>query len=594
MLDTKTWVFNDLDNNLWYFTLDDKNNMSYKIIYSENKWSKENIIDKNVLEFNIFIHNNNIHIAYIKENEVKYCVWEKNQWLGKTLYNCNHKKASEVKIIIIEDNFHVLFILNETNNPTKGTLTHCNFNSEGIYINPLFPMEIFTEVNNHYNLELLNKHDICLFFFESKNKELEVHSCMYNKNIWRNPRKLYSLKGSDIEIFTMNYKNSIHILNLSKEENTYLLEDVCIYSENNIDYHKIHQTNFEVSCPMLMIKEEILWLVWIENNYINYSLFNDKWNSKFQIAPKNLNELILYNSNYINHNNKKITCPKLLGNPYPNIEFILPNKYESNPNPIENILDDNTNNVKTLENQILKLKKSNKTLDKEIVHLKFKLNSKEKQCIELKERLNNSIAKTMASEDKFKNFKKAYMEFPEQMKDLRNQVKESSENLKITEEKNSKLEEKMKNTTDKYTVLQENTKKYENTLSNLNKELSIFKDENKKLLINTNNLTKENSNLKSKLENTLLEKKELTFQLKSLSKDKSVLESKLQNLMENTKILEEKVNSELEDASNKISMINAQKKELILKLNNIDEENIKLKKDLELEINKPILSKIFK
>ena len=107
-------LFYDGEDHIWKFYVNDNRELMYSIMYDEDKWTKENKIDNEVIDFIVnFDMDNKIYIVYsVKIRELKYCVWEVNNWLGKTIYTFEneHYEMSELNIITIHKSINIFFI----------------------------------------------------------------------------------------------------------------------------------------------------------------------------------------------------------------------------------------------------------------------------------------------------------------------------------------------------------------------------------------------------------------------------------------------------------------------------------------------------
>ncbi|MCG4581201.1 hypothetical protein [Clostridium cochlearium] len=167
------WIWNDKEDNLWKFRVNKNGDFIYQIMYTDEKWTNENKIDEKVLEFNIKIDKEeNIHVIYVQEEELKYCIYNKEKWLGKTIYKFDYKqvKISELDLVILGDYINVFFILINKTTPLKGELIHYAWNEYEGRENNIFNINLMKDAHNHYSIEITEKNEIYLFFIITNKK----------------------------------------------------------------------------------------------------------------------------------------------------------------------------------------------------------------------------------------------------------------------------------------------------------------------------------------------------------------------------------------------------------------------------------------
>ncbi|NRU00376.1 hypothetical protein DFR89_005625 [Clostridium beijerinckii] len=78
-------IYVDYTDNIWKFFRNDNRELCYKIMYEEGKWTKENLINNEVLGFAVYVEGDErIHIVYSNiKGELKYCTMKDKHWVGK-------------------------------------------------------------------------------------------------------------------------------------------------------------------------------------------------------------------------------------------------------------------------------------------------------------------------------------------------------------------------------------------------------------------------------------------------------------------------------------------------------------------------------
>lgn len=568
MEDTNTWIFYDKENNLWKFILKENGDLTYNIMYSEDRWTNESKIATGVLEFNIAIDKDeNIHIIYSKKGKLKYCIWNKDQWLGKVLYDfeASENEIRELTLVMVENHINAFFILENINSPSRGSLMHYIWREDNAIINNIHNIMLIPSVDNHYYVEIVKGNNISIFFINNKESEIEVKNFVYKKPNWTSPKKLYDIKGSKINFSTIFSKDKIHILNLSKEKDMYSLETVYIDFNGEMKYDKLFEGKTEITDPILIEKNNILWAMWREQKNIICSSFENEWNASFRLDTEEGKEILLYNCIF-GYDDEKIKGTKILGtNSYP-IKFFLPESSlknvdeedsEKNNNSVLNI-----NEEKDFINEdTSNLSEQNKELENIVANLNLQLKQKENIIGQLEEQLSNIIYKNKRIQEKYNIFKQVHEESQDGLKERKKQLDDLQEKLEetIKENKNLNLEiEKLKKEKEK---LQEFLNKINLHKEHINNELEVMNNKRKELEENLEQVTIENETMRKGYQDVVREKEELQDTLETVDKQ--------------------------------LSMITEEKEKISLMLRQVNKEKNKLQRDLEAEINKSIISKIW-
>ncbi|WP_461612787.1 hypothetical protein [Clostridium sp. Marseille-QA1073] len=568
MENTNTWIFYDKENNLWKFILKENGHLAYNIMYSEDRWTNESKIDTEVLEFNITIDKDqNIHIIYSKKGKLKYCIWNKDQWLGKVLYGfeASENEIRELTLIMVENRINAFFILKNINNPSRGSLMHYIWREENAIINSIHNIMLIPNADNHYHVEIVRGNNISIFFINNKEPEIEVKNFVYKKPNWSFPKKLYDIKGSKINFSTIFSKNKIHILNLSKEKDMYSLETVYIDFNGEMKYDKLFEGKTEITDPILIEKNNILWAMWREQKDIICSSFENEWNAPFRLDTEEGKEILLYNCIF-GYDNEKIKGNKILGTDSYPIKFFLPESSLRNVEEEESEKDNNSvlniNEEKDFINEdISNLSELNEELESIVVNLKLQLKQKENIIGQLEEQLSNIIYKNKKIQEKCNIFKQVHEESQDGLKERKKQLDDLQEKLEetIKENENLNLEiEKLKKEKEK---LQETLNKTNLDKEHINNELEVMNNKRKELKQNLEQITIENETMRKDYQNITKEKEELQNTLETLDKQ--------------------------------LDMVTKEKEEISLMLRQINKEKNKLQRDLEAEMNKSIISKIW-
>ena len=611
MKDVNSSFFSDNENNLWNIKLDDNGNMIYSSMYSEHKWTREAKIDTNVLDFSVAIDERQyIHIVYKKKGEIKYCVWNRDQWLGKLLYEFGDHKVEELNLKISETSVNVFFLLSERNEPDLGKIIHCSFDSrngdkeEESNFNIVAVIPVENTFGHCYQVESFNENEFYMCIKNYKDQKTDIMFCKYTNKEWSEPKKLYSLKGMEVKICSGMFENQIHILNLYKENNKYILEDIYFQSDRKLNYVTIYESNEKIDNILIIIKDSVFYSMWNEQETIVTSYFNEIWSIPVTIEKKYNEDLSLYKSIWLNWNNSKIKCNYVIGYMGEEVEFILPN-YNKNidlqkHNLKKHVKSELINNKGSEDNEL------RDSLCKTINLLKIEAQKKEDLCDELKGKLNNMVTKYKRLEVKLNNFKKTYHELQGEVlgiadrlekskSDKENVVKELQKSIddKNTEllDLNNKYKEVQDDLDKKNTELLDLNNKYkeiQNDLDKKNNELNTLKKDKNTILLKLNKSEEEKKQIQLSLNNAINEKKESNIQLVKLNEEKEDVIKYLDIILKDR----DEVRNALENTNKEMHIMNKQKDKLSAILEKANKENNNLKKELSMEINRSILSKI--
>ncbi|SFA96684.1 hypothetical protein [Clostridium frigidicarnis] len=590
MKDVNSSFFSDNENNLWNIKLDDNGNMIYSSMYSENKWTREAKIDTDVLDFSVAIDERQyIHIVYKKKGEIKYCLWNRDQWLGKLLYEFGDHKVEELNLKISEKSVNLFFLLIECNEPDLGKIVHCSFdsskdgNEEESNFNIVAAIPVEDTFGHCYEVENFNVNEFYMCIKNCKNQETDIMFCKYTNKEWSEPKKLYSLNGMEVKICSGMFENQIHILNLYKENSKYILEDIYFQLDRKLNYVTIYETNEEIDNILILIKDSVFCSMWNEKETIVTSYFNEIWSVPITTEKKYNEDLFLYKSIWLNWNNSKIKCNYIIGYSGKEVEFILPN-YNKNIDLQKHNL---KKYVKTelINNKGIEDNELRDSLCKTINLLKVEAQKKEDLCDELKGKLNNMVTRYKRLEGKLNNFKKTYHE-------LQGEVLEIADRLEKTKaDKENVVKELQKYIDDKNTELLDLNNKYkevQNDLDKKNNELNTLKKDKNTILLKFNKSEEEKKQIQLSLNNAINEKKESNIQLVKLNEEKEDVIKYLDIILKDR----DEVRNVLENTNKEMHMMNKQKDKLSAILEKANKENNSLKKELSMEINRSILSKI--
>ncbi|MCB2292209.1 hypothetical protein LGK95_01485 [Clostridium algoriphilum] len=383
-------LFYDGEDHIWRFYVNDNSELMYSIMYDEDKWTKENKIDNEVLDFTVdFDSDNKIYIIYsVKTSNLKYCVWEENKWFGKTIYSFGNEeyKMTELNVITIGKLMHIFFIGKNNTNETQCSLMHFCLNKEGNSFNTIDTMPFIKEAFCHYQLQYLENDNLSLIFIKSEENEVVINYTEYKNNKWSIPKRLYGIIGNSINVCTLVHLDKINIMNLSKEGSLYFIEHVVIELDGKMKNHKIHESSNKPTNFLLVEISGVLWAIWAEGKNVFTSSYKQQWSVPNKHHTELNNEISTYKYLSLSDKNNNIKCKYVLGTNPPEINLLLPNYknddyrgYLPETNRVEPKAEldyDIEINKIDIQAELLILQKTNRNLEKELIDLQMKYQQK--------------------------------------------------------------------------------------------------------------------------------------------------------------------------------------------------------------------------
>lgn len=359
------------------FYLNNNSELSYKIMYEDDKWTKELKIDRNVLDFAINIdEKNQIFIIYsTKNSSLKYCIYGSNKWMGKILYQFENEKyqISDIAAHIIDKKMHIFFTVQNIEENGKLFLMYFCLNSKKILSSMIYDLLPIEGMKSYYQTEIQEDGTLSLIYaaYEENKVRIKYTACESSK--WIKPQILYGITGTDINFSTIMHDNKIYILNFSKEDSVYSIESAIIEDGKNTKNDIIYKTSDKPDSCILLEKENLLYAILLFSNKILVSLYkNDNWNkiSEYNIENKNAECLyrFLYSQNKYNIKAKYIICT-----PFPEIKVF---SFKSEDSDCKT--SDTENGTLNIKKEYEMLKRSNKILREKILSLQLELEKKQR------------------------------------------------------------------------------------------------------------------------------------------------------------------------------------------------------------------------
>lgn len=546
MISVYPWIYVDDNNNVWKFWISDSRELYYNIMYGDDKWTKKNLIDIDVLSFSVCIDNDGyIHIVYSTlRGELKYCTMRNKQWVGKSLYSLESHdvEINHISIVIIKEEMHVIFMIISNDGSDHGVVMHCKWNGKSASINTVQDIILASNCGKYYTLQR-NNNSLTLFFINDEGDEVALKCCSFKNTRWTDVKRLYGIQGDNIYFDVLSDEQEIHVLNKSKEDSTYLLDHVSIDISGNIKDFRVLESHVEPLEALLINESNNLYSCWLEQSSIFYSSFDGvKWSSSMKVDNVNVESLQRYYCYMIYDEDKSFKFKSIYGTIDPELNLFIPNELIKELNdPLYSQINNNgesslneISEIQSIRTELSHMKVENKSLEKKIASLNMQLQKKQR----LLEDYEDTIAKILENKRKIE------------------------ENCNI------------------YLEVQQNNQK---ELERLKKELVDSNEENTRIKFNLEESKGENEELLKLTKKVIEENNVLNIKLKEIEDSVDEVNVELKNLQENNELIQKEVERITREKE-------AIEKQLILER----QENIRLMEELEFEKNQSIMDRLLR
>ena len=425
-------LFYDAEDHIWKFYVNEDKNLMYSIMYAEDKWTKENKIDNEVLDFSVNLDvNNRIGIIYsVRSGDLKYCVWEDNKCFGKTIYKSENEgyEMTELKVITIDKLMHIFFIGKNIANKIQCSLNHLCLNKDDSIFNTIDTIPFSENTFCHYQVQNLENGNLSLIFIKSEKTEVVLIFTEYKNNKWSIPKRLYGIVGESINFCTLLQLDKINIMNLSKEGSLNFIEHVIIEPDGKMRNYKIHETFQNPANFSLIEISGVLWAMWSEGENVFASSYKEKWNEPIKSYSKLYNKISIYKYLSLSDKNENIKCKYILGTNPPEMNLLLPNS--QNDNYTDSSKETNKVGTKTeldydvekdkiyMKQELLFLQNSNRDLEKKLIDLQMKLQQKTRILEETEDTFAKLTNTRKKAEEKLKIISQIQQNSMKKMKSL--------------------------------------------------------------------------------------------------------------------------------------------------------------------------------
>ncbi|WP_246169842.1 hypothetical protein [Alkalibaculum sporogenes] len=293
------WIYMDYINNIWSFSLNDNRELCYKILYDEGKWTKESLIDKDVLDYSIFIEiDDRIHIIYTNiKGEIKYCTMKDRQWMGIKIHqkSIDEFEIRNLKVKVIGSEMHIFYLLVDKGSNGHRLLSHCVWDGENIKEDIVRDLILVSDLEENYQVSVDDINNIDLVFVSDERNEISLNHCSFQNFEWSPITRLYGIEGDGITFEIVKKQQDIHILNKSIENDTYYIDHVYIKSDGKTKDFKVYESTVELRDLILFTQGDKLYSCWLEEDKIFFSCFDDeKWSKPILFNSKHESSLVRY------------------------------------------------------------------------------------------------------------------------------------------------------------------------------------------------------------------------------------------------------------------------------------------------------------
>ncbi|NLZ47599.1 MAG: hypothetical protein GX895_02220 [Clostridiales bacterium] len=295
-----SWIYVDSFDKKWRFFITDSSDLAYSIDDKDGISSDNKIIDKDVLSFTIHVNGNQLHIIYFnKDRELKYCKYKEGAFYGTTIYQFEGKQLliQELKALVCEDLLHILYIKSSEDCNDRGVLSHCIWDGDKVDIQELKPINLVSNIEDHYAVERLKGKELYLYFLTVENELVKVITGRYNGYRWGRFVRLYTITGDVLFFDAKSLYGVINILNVTKEDGKYSVDVVEVSNRAELlSSTKLFESKSFKDSTVFMKAENKLYACWKGKKGIYVSERDEIfWYNPTEYKIKEKSEIHTYN-----------------------------------------------------------------------------------------------------------------------------------------------------------------------------------------------------------------------------------------------------------------------------------------------------------
>jgi len=498
------WIYGDCKDNIWKFSLNDNKELCYRIMYSEGKWTKETLIDVEVLGFDVYISGDEIiHVVYSNtKGELRYCTMKDKRWLGKVLYQVesNEFEIRNLKVEIVEDEMHIFYLLVGNDGSDHGVLMHCIWNGKETKTTTIQDIILIPNLKEYYSIHVNKKRNIYAFFITDEGDEVSLNYCDFENNRWSSARRLYGIQGEDIGFEVLMVQQEIHILNKSREDSIYFLDHVSIDIIGSLKEFRVHESRKELNEPILFTESNKLYSCWLEQGKIFYSVFDgQKWVGQVYFDRGNELTVERYNCFIYIDKDSDTKVRKIYGTRGLDLYLFDPSEFivnikdslESEGSKAKKIVSQEGESSESLKFELSRVNLEKKNLEKKITALNMKLQKNQRFIEEYEDQISRILEQKRKSDENCNIFLELQKNIQKELEDTKKRFLEEevlTRNIqkeleytrqKLIEEKNIKIavESKLKECQEENVIIKQQSEVINEERMRLSEELELEKNQ---------------------------------------------------------------------------------------------------------------------
>lgn len=353
------WIYVDSAERTWKFYMGKKDELFYKIMDVDGKYSKEFLIDSGVLGIAVYMEEDaTIHIVYItKKSELKYCTSRNKKWVGKILYHIDLDdfQVEHLKVEIVGCDLYIFYLQIAKDGSEHAELMSCRWNGKELVFARLEDIILIPDMKEHYVVQVREKDIIDVFYITDEGNAASLMHCSCNNNQWTLAKRLYGIQGDNITFDVIYAENQLHLLNQSRERETYLVEHVCMDSNAQLQHSRVYKSNNEIKESLLFIENNKVYCSWLEQNEFFYSSY-EKGNWRAPTPVGKIEKSPLEQYNWMNTRQRLIKARKAYGVRKEDAYLFFPHDIIKNETDALSKLDCTSTINSLMEEEVQKLK----------------------------------------------------------------------------------------------------------------------------------------------------------------------------------------------------------------------------------------------
>lgn len=477
------WIYVDYRNDIWKFFGNSNKELCYKIMYGEGKWTKDNLIDKEVLGFALYVEaDETIHMVYSNvKGELKYCTMKNKQWVGKILYqmDIDEFEMRNLKVKIIGAEMHIFYLLVGNDGSDHGVLMHCIWNGKETKTTTLQDIILIPNINEHYIININEENNIEIFFITDEGDEVSLNYSSFENNSWSPLKRLYGIQGEDVGFEVLRDKQDIHILNKSREDSIHFLDHVSIDVVGNIKEFRVYESSKELVEPLIFIEDDKLYSCWLEQGKIFYSVFeNEKWSDSFYFDKGNELAVSRYNCFISCDEDSSIKAMKVYATNDLDFYLFVPSQFlmsvkdslKNNKNQVNEDVSKEEKALQRLKLELSRVKLEKKGLKDKIELLNIQLQKKQRDMKEYEESFARLIEQKRKADENYKVFL-------ELQQNIQKELEEANKQLLEERKIKGNIENKLKECKEENTLISQQAEMMSKENKRLYKELELERNQ---------------------------------------------------------------------------------------------------------------------